>query len=42
MEYIRIGQVKIEKTAALAPMASVADKAYRTMAKEFGAAYCIG
>lgn len=42
MEYIRIGQVKIEKTAALAPMASVADKAYRLMAKEFGAAYCVG
>lgn len=45
MEYIRIGQVKqvkIEKTAALAPMASVADKAYRLIAKEFGAAYCVG
>lgn len=42
MEYIQIGQVKIEKTAALAPMASVADKAYRLMAKEFGAAYCVG
>lgn len=42
MEYIQIGQVKIEKTAALAPMASVADKAYRIMAKEFGAAYCVG
>lgn len=42
MEYIHIGQVKIEKTAALAPMASVADKAYRTVAKEFGAAYCVG
>lgn len=42
MEYVYIGQVKIEKTAALAPMASVADKAYRTMAKEFGAAYCVG
>ena len=42
MEYIQIGQVKIERTAALAPMASVADKAYRTMAKEFGAAYCVG
>lgn len=42
MEYIQIGQVKIEKTAALAPMASVADKAYRTMAKEYGAAYCVG
>lgn len=32
----------IEKTAALAPMASVADNAYRLMAKEFGAAYCVG
>lgn len=42
MEYIQIGQVKIERTAALAPMASVADKAYRIMAKEFGAAYCVG
>lgn len=42
LEYIRIGQVKIEKTAALAPMASVADKAYRLIAKEFDAAYCVG
>lgn len=42
MEYIKIGNVKIEKTAALAPMASVADKAYRTIAKQFGAAYCVG
>lgn len=42
MEYIKIGNVTIEKTAALAPMASVADKAYRMMAKEFGAAYCVG
>lgn len=42
MDYINIGGVKIEKTAALAPMASVADTAYRVMAKEFGAAYCVG
>ena len=42
MEYITIGNVKIEKTAALAPMASVADRAYRLMAKKFGAAYCVG
>ncbi len=42
MEYINIGGVKIEKTAALAPMASVADRAYRLMAKEYGAAYCVG
>ncbi len=42
MDYINIGGVRIEKTAALAPMASVADKAYRLMAKEFGASYCVG
>lgn len=42
MEYLKIGNVEIEKTAALAPMASVADKAYRVTAKEFGAAYCVG
>lgn len=42
MEFTEIGGVKIEKTAALAPMASVADHAYRTVAKEFGAAYCMG
>lgn len=42
MEYTNIGNVKIEKTAALAPMASVADRAYRLTAKEFGAAYCTG
>lgn len=42
MDYISIGGVRIEKTAALAPMASVADKAYRVMAKEYGAAYCVG
>ncbi len=42
MQYLNIGIVKIEKTAALAPMASVADFAYRTMAKQFGAAYVVG
>lgn len=42
MQYLKIGNVKIEKTAALAPMASVADFAYRTMAKQFGAAYVVG
>lgn len=39
---IKIGSVEIEKTAALAPMASVADKAYRTVAKQFGACYVVG
>ena len=42
MEYVKIGNVKIEKTAALAPMASVADKAYRTLCKRFGAALVVG
>ncbi len=42
MDYIKIGNVTIEKTAALAPMASVADLAYRMTAKRFGAAYCVG
>lgn len=39
---IKIGNVKIEQTAALAPMASVADRAYRQMAKKYGAAYVVG
>ncbi len=42
MEYISIGTVRIAKTAALAPMAGVADTAFRTVMKEFGAAYCVG
>ena len=41
MEQLSIGNVKIEKTAALAPMASVADKSYRLMCKEFGASYMV-
>ena len=36
-----IGNVEIEKTAALAPMASVADKSYRLMCKEYGASYLV-
>lgn len=39
MEYIKIGNVKIEKTAELAPMASVADRAYRLICREYGASY---
>lgn len=42
MEYINIGNVRIKKTAALAPMAGVADTAFRTVMKRFGAAYCVG
>ena len=41
MEYVSIGGVNVEKTAALAPMASVADKSYRLLCREFGAAYLI-
>ena len=42
IKIIKIGNVAIEQTAALAPMASVADRAYRMMAKKFGAAYMVG
>lgn len=36
-----IGKIKIEKTAALAPMAGVADKTFRELCKDFGAAYTV-
>lgn len=36
---MKIGNVEIKKTAALAPMASVADKAYRLVCKEYGASF---
>lgn len=42
LETIKIGNVEIEKTACLAPMASVADHAYRVICKKFGASYVIG
>lgn len=38
---IKIGNVEIKKTACLAPMASVADRAYRLMCKKYGSAYCV-
>lgn len=41
MDTISIGNVKIERSSALAPMASVADRAYRLMCLRFGAAYCV-
>lgn len=40
-ENISIGGVNIAKTAALAPMAGVADRAYRLMCKKYGAAYTV-
>jgi nifR3 family TIM-barrel protein len=36
---MNIKHIEIPKTAALAPMASVADTAYRTICKQFGASY---
>lgn len=42
MKYMKIGGVQIEQTAALAPMASVSDRAYRETCKQFGAAYVVG
>lgn len=36
-----IGGVSIARTAALAPMAGVADRAYRLMCKKYGAAYVV-
>ena len=36
-----IGNVEIEKTAALAPMASVAEKSYRLICKEYAASYLV-
>lgn len=38
---INIGNVSIKKTAVLAPMASVADRAYRLMCKKYGASYLV-
>ena len=38
---VLIGKVKLFKTAALAPMAGVADRAYRLMCKKYGAAYVV-
>lgn len=38
---IKIGNVEIKRTACLAPMASVADRAYRLMCRKYGSAYCV-
>lgn len=38
---INIGKVKLSRTAAVAPMAGVADRAYRLMCKRYGAAYVV-
>lgn len=41
IDTVKIGNVCIERTAALAPMAGVADRAYRLMCKRYGAAYVV-
>ncbi len=41
LEFVRIGNVDIERSAALAPMASVADRTYRLMCIHFGASYAV-
>ncbi len=38
---ISIGKIAVKRTAALAPMAGVADRAYRLMCKKYGAAYVV-
>ena len=38
---VNIGGVILKKTAALAPMAGVADRAYRLMCREYGACYTV-
>jgi len=42
MDYVYIGDVRIEKTAVLAPMAGVCDRAQRVLCREFGAALVFG
>lgn len=41
IDTVNIGGVTLKKTTALAPMAGVADRAYRLMCREFGAAYVV-
>lgn len=38
---MRIGNLEIEGFAALAPMAGVADRAFRELCADFGSAYCV-
>lgn len=41
LKFFKIGNVNIEKSAALAPMASVADVVYRKLCKQFKASYVV-
>ncbi len=39
---MKLGKLEIPRTAALAPMAGVTDRAFREVCKQFGAAYLVG
>lgn len=41
MEYVTIAGITVPRTAALVPMAGVADTAYRTLCREMGAVMCV-
>ena len=41
MKKMRIGNVELSGYAALAPMAGVADRAFRELCMDFGAGYCV-
>ncbi len=41
MKTFKIGDVKLDSCALLAPMAGVSDRAYRELCSEFGAGYCV-
>lgn len=41
-DFLNIGKLKTEGYAALAPMAGVADRAFRELCMGFGASFCIG
>ncbi len=40
-EIVKIGDVEIKRTAALAPMAGVSDRAFRELVKSYGASYVV-
>ena len=39
---MKIGNLNIEGTAALAPMAGVSDRAFREICFDYGAAFAVG
>lgn len=41
MKKLKIGNVEIDRSCALAPMASVADRSYRLLCREYGACYAV-